>query len=101
MTYASKIILELPLSDEQALQPFVEECMRDGVSLIAIVGKEADLVNDLIDELIVADGFDPHRYITTTMHPNESVDDVMQFAAIWEAQLGGGRFRWYVFDVRD
>ena len=89
MTYALKIILELPLSNEQELQPFVEACLRDGVSLIAIVGQGASRVDDLIDELVVADGSDPRRYIPTTMHSDEPVEHVMQFAALWEAELGG------------
>jgi hypothetical protein len=89
VAYASKIVLELPLSDERALQSFVEACLRDGVSLIAVVGEGASRVDDMIDELVVGDGSDTGRYITTTMHPDEAVEDAIQFAANWEAELGG------------
>src|SRR3954468_10709469 len=56
MAYAPKLVLELPLTDEQALPPFVEACLRDSVSLIAVVGEGASRVEDMIDELVVADG---------------------------------------------
>lgn len=39
MSYAPKIILQLPLSDPELLAPFVEACIRDKVGLIAVVGE--------------------------------------------------------------
>jgi hypothetical protein len=35
---ARKLILHSPVSNEAALASFVERCLEDGVSLIAIVG---------------------------------------------------------------
>ena len=52
MPYAPKIVLQLPVSDKGALSPFVETCLRDGVSLIAVSGIGASHVDDLIDELV-------------------------------------------------
>ena len=89
MPYAPKLVLELPLSDEQALEPFVEACLRDGVSLIAIVGEGASRIDDLIDELVVGDGSNPSRFITTTYHAGEPIGHVVEFARTWEAELGG------------
>ena len=88
MPYPPKLVLELPLSDEKLLASFVEDCLRDGVSLIAIVGEGASRVDDLIDELVVGDGSDPDRYVTTSMHADESVEQVVEFAKSWEAELG-------------
>ena len=39
MTYARKIVLQLPISNPSLLEPSVEACLRDGVTLIAIVGE--------------------------------------------------------------
>lgn len=89
MPYAPKIILQLPLSNEEALSPFVETCLRDSVSLIAVNGFDASYIEDLIDELIVGDGSDPARSVTTTAHPDESLEKVLEFAATWKAELGG------------
>jgi hypothetical protein len=42
----------------------------------------------LIDKLIVGDGSDQSRFITTTSHPGETIDEVMEFARNWDEELG-------------
>ncbi|WP_246756773.1 hypothetical protein [Bradyrhizobium neotropicale] len=58
MSYASRIILHLPLSNEDLLGAFVEQCLRDKVALIAVVGEGAARIEDIIDELVVGDASD-------------------------------------------
>ena len=86
MTLARKIILQLPVSDEALLDGFVERCLRESVSLIAVVGPDCARFEDLIDEIIVGDGSDPNRFICTTSHPDETFRDVMDFAEGWEME---------------
>jgi hypothetical protein len=88
MTYAPKLVLQLPMSNPDLLEPFVEACIRDGVVLIAIVGEGASKIDDLILELVVGDGSDRSRFINTTFHTNETVEEVMEFAWIWEERQG-------------
>jgi hypothetical protein len=88
MSYAPKIVLQLPVSNTDLVPPFVEACLRDGVTLIAIVGEGASKMDDVIDELVVADGSDKSRFINTTFHPNETVEEVIEFARRWEEHLG-------------
>lgn len=88
MTYAPKIVLQLPLSDPDLLEPFVEACIRDGVVLIAIVGEGASKMDDMIDELVVGDGSDSSRFIVTSFHTNGTVEEVVEFARSWEEKLG-------------
>ena len=88
MGYAPKIVLQLPLSNPDMLDDFVEACIRDGVVLIAIVGEGASKVDDMIDELVVGDASDSSRFITTSFHPDETLDEVMEFARMWERDLG-------------
>ena len=88
MTYARKIVLQLPISNPSLLEPFVEACLRDGVTLIAIVGEGASEMDDLIDDLVVADGADESRFINTSFHPNETVEEVMEFARSREEARG-------------
>jgi hypothetical protein len=87
MPYARKIILHTPLADPAKLGSFVEACLDDGVVLIAAVGPDASLVDDLIDGVVVGDGSDPRRFekITTTFHPDESLEEVLNFVARWPA----------------
>ncbi|MGY3610816.1 MULTISPECIES: hypothetical protein [unclassified Bradyrhizobium] len=83
MSYASRVILHLPLSNEDLLSAFVEQCLRDKVALIAVVGEGAARIEDIIDELVVGDASDDTRFVTTTSHSNESVEEVLEFAGWW------------------
>lgn len=70
-----------PILNPAALEPFVESCIQDEVLLIAVVGDGCELVEDLIDDIIVGDGHDEGRFICTTSHPEEPVEDVIEFAS--------------------
>ncbi len=80
MTYAGKIILHAPSPNSVALEEFVETCLKEKVALICIVGEHCELVENVIDELIVRDTSNSNRFITTSSHKNESIEDVVQFA---------------------
>jgi len=88
MGYAPKIVLCVPLENGEALEPFVEDCLHDKVVLIAIVGEGCRHVEDLVDEIIVGDGSDHSRYIVTSSHPDESIEDAMEFAEMWTCDDG-------------
>ncbi len=83
MSYASRVVLHLPLSNEDLLDAFVEQCLRDNVALIAVVGEGAARIEDIIDELVVRDGSDDTRFVVTTSHPNETLEEVLEFAGWW------------------
>lgn len=88
MSHARKIILHTPLVDPSKLEPFVEACLADGVILIAVLGPDADHIEDLIDELVVGDGSDERRFVMTSAHRNASLDDVRKFVATYNAGPG-------------
>ena len=88
MPYAAKIILHTPLADPAKLDSFVEACLANGVILIAILGTDADKVEDLIDELVVGDASDESRFVMTSSHRNESLDEVLNFVAHYDAGPG-------------
>ena len=83
MSYASRIVLHLPLSNEDLLAAFVEQCLRDNVSLIAVFGEGAARIEDIIDELVVGDGSDDTRCVVTSSHPNETVEEAVEFVCLW------------------
>lgn len=85
MNMARKIILHSPISDEQLLDAFVEQCLRDEVSLIAVVGPDCSRIEEIIDEIVVGEGSDPERFLCTTSHPNEPFDDVVNMVECWES----------------
>ncbi|QKC64892.1 hypothetical protein EFV37_27955 [Mesorhizobium loti] len=88
MPFARKLILHVPVSDETLLGGFVEQCLNDGVSLVAVVGPGCAKVEDIIDEIVVGDGSDETRFLCTTSHPDEPFDDVLNMARTWEFERG-------------
>jgi hypothetical protein len=83
MHLGRKIILHSPVLDERVLDGFVEPCLRDVVSLIA-VGPSCARREDVIDEIVVGDGSDPNRFVCTTSHPGEPFGDVVNMVECWE-----------------
>ena len=82
MLTPTTVVLKLPLSHRAALAPFVEACLASGMSLIAIWGDGARGVEDEIDAIIVGDGSDPDRFLSTSVHGPE--DDALGFAMDWD-----------------
>lgn len=84
MTLARKIILHSPVSDERLLEDFVEQCLSQRVSLVAVVGSGCARLEGLIDEIVLGDGSDPERFMCTTSHPDERFSDVVSIVECWE-----------------
>lgn len=89
MTFAPKLILHSPVSDERLLDDFVEQCLRDRVSLLAIIGPGCSRLEDVIDEIVVGDGGDPNRFLCTSAHPNDDFDTVLNMVKSWDMPKGG------------
>lgn len=83
MPYTRRVILHAPPWNAQCLVNFVEASIRDGVALVAVVGNDCQRVEDVIDELVVAAGFDDTRFINTFAHPGETMEEVRAFVATW------------------
>lgn len=56
--------------------------IRGGVKVIAVVGKDSDRIEEIIDELVVGDGIDERRFILTSSHPDEPLESVVCFASL-------------------
>jgi hypothetical protein len=53
VAYGERIVLHCPAGYKPALDQMVAAFVRDGVGFVAIVGKDAELVEDTVDELWV------------------------------------------------
>ena len=51
----------------------------DRVALFCVVGRDCEIWHDVMDELCVGDGTDPVDMLTT-WHPDEPIEDVIEFA---------------------
>lgn len=82
MAYEKKVVLKCPSGYKLALDKMVEDFLEDGVALVAVMGKDCEKIEDIIDELIVGDGSNPERLsrIVTTSHQDESLQDVVEYA---------------------
>ena len=88
MPLARKLNLHTPVSDEALLSGFVERCLIDGVSLVAVVGPGCARVEDILDEIVAGDGSDETRFLCTSSHPNEPFEDVLNMAMAWAFACG-------------
>ncbi|MEG3087109.1 hypothetical protein [Sphingomonas sp. PB4P5] len=68
---------------------FVERCLRDGVRLISIADEDAELVELEVDLLVVGDGSNKSRFLVTSAHPGEPLDEVREFASSWLCEREG------------
>ena len=89
MAYKPKVVLQVPLRPDARLEPFVETCLSDGVKLIAVVGDGCMEIHDLIDEIILGDGSDDSRFIATSWHTGETLDEVVEFASEYDLDPDG------------
>jgi hypothetical protein len=48
--------------------------------LIAIIGEGAEALEEEVDWLVIGDGADKSRFLVTSAHPEESLEDVLEFA---------------------
>ena len=56
---------------------FLLSLINQGCELICFVGLDCESWEEAMDELAIGDGSNP-KYITTTSHPAESIDEVIQ-----------------------
>ena len=84
MSSPPNILLHSPVSDVEKLQRAVEDWLRDGVVLVAVWGPQCELTHDLIDEMGVGDGSDPSRFLMTSWHDDETLDEAREFAGNYE-----------------
>ena len=89
MTYGKKIVLNCPAGYKMRLDDMVEEFLRDGVTFVGVVGKDAAHVEDMIDELVVGDGADEGRFILTSNHEGESLQAAIEFAESLSSEYAG------------
>jgi hypothetical protein len=89
MSLPPRILLHSPVSDNGALTEFVERCLKDGVRLISIAGPDADKLELQVDMLVVGDGSDETRFLVTSAHPGEPLDEVREFASGWVCEGEG------------
>jgi hypothetical protein len=88
MPHPRKIVLHCPRGYDPRLNTLVEDFIRDGVRLIAVVGEDCERIEDIIDELVVGDGSRDYDLLTSS-HPGESLAAAIAFANDLALDLAG------------
>ena len=89
MPYPPRVVLHSLRGYRMELDAMVEEFLRDGVKLVAVVGQDCQRVEDIIDELVVGRGDNDSRFLLTSSHPGESVEDAVAFAQSLSEEYAG------------
>lgn len=84
-----KVVLHCPKGYRMELDALVEQFIADGVAYVGVVGEDCSRVEDIIDELVVGDGSDQSRFILTSAHPGESVEEALEYARSLYAEYSG------------
>ncbi len=60
-----------------------------GYELFCVVGKQCERWEEIMDEIAVGNGTNS-RYITTTSHPDETEEEVIEFANNFYTKIASG-----------
>ena len=74
-----KIVLNCTTGYESKIDSIVERLIAGGLTYIGVAGQDCSKIENIIDEIAVGDGSSP-RFVLTTSHPDESLEDVIEFA---------------------
>jgi hypothetical protein len=84
-----KFVLVSDTGYHQKHDDLLRSVLDEGYELFCVVGVDCELWEEAMDEIAVGDGSDP-RHITTTSHPGETENDVIEFAKMFTGSSGSG-----------
>lgn len=89
VTYLPKIVLHCRSHVRPDLEALVEAFLRDGVKFVGVVGVDASAVEDLVDWIVIGDGTDESRFMLTSSHEGETVEEALEFARNLSGEYAG------------
>ena len=89
MAFQSKVVLHCVAGEPKGLDALIETFLKDGVRFVGVVGKGASRIEDIIDEIVVGDGTDDSRFILTSSHEGETVEEALEFARMLTGEYAG------------
>ncbi len=90
MPYAPRIVLHSLTGAPKGIDALVENFLRDGVKFVGVVGRNASRIEDMVDEAVVGDGNDDSRFLLTSSHEDETLDEAVEFARSLSSEYGQG-----------
>ena len=90
MPYAPRIVLHSLSGAPNGIDALVEAFLKDGVKFVGVVGKDAARIEDMVDEAVVGDGSDHSRFLLTSSHEGETLEEALEFAQMLSDEYGSG-----------
>ena len=88
MSYEAKIVLYSKSGYRPEMDALIENFIRDGVKFVGVVGDDCEKIENVIDEIVVGDG-NNDRFILTSSHPGESLEEAIEFARSLSLEYAG------------
>ena len=79
-----KVILLSENGYSEKHDALLKSLIDEKILLFCAVGKDCQLWEDIMDELFIGEGEERDFDIITTSHPNETLEEVITFAEIFE-----------------
>jgi hypothetical protein len=88
MAHAKKVILHSLSGYREEMDAMITQLIKDGVIFVGVVGTDCARIEEIIDELCVGDGSNPH-FMLTSSHPDESLEEAIHFASQLTGEFAG------------
>jgi predicted CopG family antitoxin len=89
---AEKYLVISKTGHTSSMSELIQKLIEHRPRLIAFYGKDCSLLEDICDEEIVGDGREPLLEITTTSHPDETLENVINLVELWDIKEIGKIF---------
>ena len=88
MAPARKIVLNSVRGKSDDIYALVREWIEEGVTYVGVVGKDASILEDMIDEECGGDGSSPY-FMLTASHEGETLEDAIALAEMLSDEFPG------------
>jgi ABC-type thiamin/hydroxymethylpyrimidine transport system permease subunit len=88
LNYNKKIVLHSRSGYSTELDALIEDFISAEVIYIGVVGKDASLIEDIIDEICVGDASNVYDMLTSSL-PNETLAEAVEFAKELRLEFSG------------
>ena len=84
MTTAKKVVLFSQGGYHESHDTLLQSLINRRIGLFCAVGKDCEIWEDVMDELVVGPKRDYEWHVNTTSHPNETLAEVIEFAEMFD-----------------
>jgi len=86
--FAKKVILNSKSGYSKQHDRLLHELVEAKVMLFSAVGKDCEMWHDIMDEIFVGDGIERDFFMVTSWHQDETLEEVIEFAKIFDLEDG-------------